>query len=170
MSSNTGGPRLSGQVRVHDVWSAALNGRDWIHKDDLNLSLIISELANVSVLERDGATYRFRLAGSAVRAEFEREARGACVDDIDDCRGSAAWSEGLSRSLQMLKPVMGRTRTEDGMVHFWLRLPMSSDGETADLVLCHDRFLPMEALTDPDRYARSADQMRRLDSNELQAA
>jgi hypothetical protein len=170
MSSDTGGPRLSGQARVHDVWSAALNGRDWIHKDDLNLSLIIGELANVSVLQRDGGGYRFRLAGSAVRAEFEREARGAFVDEIDDCRGSAAWCEGLNRSLEMLKPVLGRTRTEDGLVHFWLRLPMSSDGETVDLVLCHDRFLPMEALADPDRYARTADQRLRLDSSELQAA
>ena len=40
----------------------------------------------------------------------------------------------------------------------------------ADLVLCHDRYLPAEALADPDRAAREADLALRLDAQELAAA
>ena len=39
-----------------------------------------------------------------------------------------------------------------------------------DQVLCHDRVLPAEALTDPERAARAADRALRLDADELQAA
>ncbi len=47
---------------------------------------------------------------------------------------------------------------------------MSSGGAMADQVLCHDRFLPAEAIADPETAARKADLALRLDAVVLVAA
>jgi hypothetical protein len=42
-------------------------------------------------------------------------------------------------------------------------LSLSSNGVEADLVLCHDRYLPAEAVVDPDRAAHRVDLSLRRD-------
>ena len=64
-------------------------------------------------------------------------------------------------------PVSGVTRMNDGTMHYWLRLPLSSDGVEADMVLCHDRYLPAEAAADPDKAAMLADLLLRRDVGHL---
>ncbi|MDZ4762797.1 MAG: PAS domain-containing protein, partial [Alphaproteobacteria bacterium] len=150
------GPGLRGQAIVYQCWQARLYGRAFIGRDDLDLSRMMCELAHVSVLAREGGGFRFRLAGTALRHAFGREARGLLVEDIDACLGRVAWSDGVRRAISQTLPVIGNTRLEDGSAHFWMRLPMSASGDEPDLVLCHDRILPLEALADPDRAARAA--------------
>jgi hypothetical protein len=118
----------------------------------------------------EGGCFRFRLAGTGVRAAFGCEARGRSASEIELCREGVMWTELAARSLARLAPVAGRTLLPDGIVHYWLRLPMSSDGTMADLVLCHDRYLPADALDHPERAAREADLALRLDATELAAA
>ncbi len=170
MTIQSGGPCLKGQTVVHAAWAARLHGRDHISKNELDLSEIIGELAHVSLLQREGGGYRFRLAGTGVRNELDQEVGGKLVEDVPECIGSPAWSEGLERAMRDARPVMGRTQTDDDRVHFWMRLPMSSDGRRVDLVLCHDRYLPLEAVADPDRAARDADRRLRLDTEALAPA
>jgi hypothetical protein len=85
------------------------------------------------------------------------------ADQIDACRGGAMWAELATRSLLREVPVSGATRLADGSMHYWLRLPLSSSGVEADLVLCHDRYLPAEAAVDPDRAAMWVDLSLRRD-------
>jgi hypothetical protein len=166
-----GEPGLKGQELVFNAWRRRLHGRDFIARDDLDFPAIISELAHVSVLACEaGGCFRFRLAGTGLRAVFGCEAKGMAAAEIDACRGATEWTELAAKSLARCAPVAGRTRLDNGMVHYWLRLPMSSDGVMADQVLCHDRFLPAEAIADPDRAAREADKALRLDAIELVAA
>ncbi len=169
-STVSGGADLAGQLLVLDAWRRRLHGRRFIAREDLDLAGIISELANVSVVAMTADGFRFRLAGTAVRVAFGCESRGRPVSEVDVCTGEAAWCEGVRGALETLEPVAGCSRRADGTVHFWLRLPMSSDGVNADLVLCHDRYLPLEALADPDRAAREADASLRLDAVEARAA
>lgn len=165
------GPGLSGQAAVYDSWQARLHGRTFIAREDLDLSRIIAELAHVSVLEREAdGGFRFRLAGTALRVAFGREARGLRSEDVLSCAGQGPWCEALHQTLDLRSPTVGRSRTPDGGVHFWMRLPMSTDGVTADLVLCHDRILPAEALIDPEQAARTANNALRTDRDELTAA
>jgi hypothetical protein len=165
-----GEPGLKGQELVFNVWRRRLHGRSFIAREDLDLSVMISELAHVSILACEGGSFRFRLAGTGLRVAFGCEARGMAAAEIAMCRGSTEWTELAAKALARLAPVAGRTRLDDGTIHFWLRLPMSSDGVMADQVLCHDRFLPAEAIADPERAAREADLARRLDAIELEAA
>lgn len=170
MQFEDGAPGLTGQALVYEAWRGRLYGRSFIAREDLDFAKIASELAHVSVLACEGGCFRFRLAGTGLRQAFGCEARGRSASEIEMCREGAMWAELAAKSLARLSPVAGRTRMADGSIHYWLRLPMSSDGVMADLVLCHDRYLPAEALLDPERAARAADQALRLDGQEQAAA
>lgn len=170
MLDDTLSPDLSGQSLVHQAWAARLYGRAFIAREDMNLGSIACELAHVSVLALEDGALRFRIAGSGLRQTFGCESRGLQLDAVDACKDSPEWGEASVKALLRLRPVSGRTRTGDGRVHFWLRLPMSSDGVNADMVLCHDRYLPLDSLADPDRAARAADAAMRLDATEVYAA
>jgi hypothetical protein len=164
-------PGLSGQELVYSAWQARLHGRDFIAREDISLGGIARELANVSILAREAdGGFRFRLAGTALRQVFGREARGLRSEDVVNCTGKGAWCEGLHRALDLCQPVMGQSPTADGGVHYWMRLPMSSDGVTLDLVFCHDWILSAEALVDPELAARKANRALRIDREELVAA
>jgi hypothetical protein len=154
---------LSGQARVYECWESRLQGRTFVTRQEVELRAMIAELAHVSVVARDGDGFRFRLAGTALRQALGREARGVAVGEFIACDGQWAWNEALDEALGAEKAVVGRTRLSDGSIHFWMRLPMSSDGAGADMVLCHDRFLPAESLGDLEAAARKADQDLRLD-------
>lgn len=160
----------SGQKKVLDAWRRRLHGRNFITCEDIDISAINRELAYISVLSCEDGRFRFRLAGTGLQSVFGGEARGKTADEIDACRGGAMWAELATRALLRETPVSGMTRLSDGSVHYWLRLPMSSDGAEADLVLCHDRYLPAEAIADPDRAASRIDMLLRLDCGDLVAA
>jgi len=160
---------LTGQAMVFAAWQRRLHGRDFIAKDDLDLSSMIAELAHVSILELGQDGLWFRLAGTGLRGVFGCESRGLYLDEIEKCR-DAAWIDAATKTLASVAPSAGRSRLACGSLHFWIRMPMSSDGVNVDLVLCHDRYLPPEALADPDLAARRANLALRLDAVELYAA
>lgn len=159
-----------GQEKVFEAWRLRLRGRSFIAYQDIDIPAINRELAYVSVLGCEDGRFRFRLAGTGLQHVFGGEARGKSVDEIEACRGQVMWAELASRALLRATPVSGMSRRPDGTVHYWLRLPLSSDGAQVDLVMCHDRYLPAEALLDPDGAASRADMSLRLDNVDRVAA
>jgi hypothetical protein len=157
----------SGQVKVLESWRKRLRGRTFIMCEEIDIPAINRELAYVSVLSCEEGKFRFRLAGTGLQQMFGGEARGKCADDIDACRGGAMWAELATRSILRATPVSGMTRMVDGTIHYWLRLPLSSDGVEIDMVLCHDRYLPAEAAMDPDKSAMQVDLSLRRDAGHL---
>lgn len=153
----------SGQQKVFDAWNKRLRGRNFITVEDIDIPAINRELAYVSVLSCEQGQFRFRLAGTGLQGVFGGEARGKTADQIEACRGGAMWAEMATRSILRSMPVSGVTKQADGSFHFWLRLPMSSDGIQADMVLCHDRYLPAEAMEDLERAAQRVDLSLRRD-------
>lgn len=153
----------SGQQKVLEAWRKRLRGRNFITAGDIDIPAINRELAYVSVLSCEDGQFRFRLAGTGLQAVFGCEARGLTAGEIDACRGGAMWAEMATRAILRAVPVSGVNRLADGSYHYWLRLPMSSDGVEVDMVLCHDRYLPPEASADPDRAARRVDLSLRRD-------
>lgn len=165
---NVSAPR--GQQKVLDAWSKRLRGRNFITCEDIDIPAINRELAYISLLGCEDGEFRFRLAGTGLQNVFGGEARGKATSEIDACRGGSMWAELATRAMLRAMPVSGMTEMSDGTVHFWLRLPVSSNGVEADMVLCHDRYLPPEALADPDRAALRMDMSLRLDCADLIAA
>lgn len=157
---------LTGQARVYDTWAQCAAGRPYINRAELNMARIAPEMAHVSVLSRsEEEGFRFRLAGSGLRQVFDCDARGRRISEVDLCLGDEAWANASNQALDDRVPLQGRTITDDGRIHYWLRLPMSSDGQRADMVLCHDRYLPLGAEDDPEAAAKSLDQALRLDAD-----
>ena len=159
-----------GQHKVLESWRKRLRGRKFILCTEIDIPAINRELAYVSVLSCEEGQFRFRLAGTGLQHVFGGEARGKTADEIDACRGGAMWAELATRAMLRSTPVSGVNKLPDGSVHFWLRLPLSSDGVEADMVLCHDRYLPQEALADPDRAAMRMDMSLRRDQGAFAAA
>jgi len=153
----------SGQHKVFDAWKKRLRGRNFITAGDIDIPAINRELAYVSVLSCEHGQFRFRLAGTGLQGVFGGEARGKTADQIEACRGGTMWAEMATRAILRSQPVSGVTKLADGSFHFWLRLPMSSDGVQADMVLCHDRYLPAEAMEDLERAAQRVDMSLRRD-------
>ena len=167
MSYESAGAAPSGQIKVLDAWRKRLHGRNFIMCEEIDIPAINRELAYVSVLSCEDGKFRFRLAGTGLHPVFGGEARGKYADDIDACRGGSMWAELATRSMLRAMPVSGMTRMNDGTVHYWLRLPLSSDGIEADMVLCHDRYLPADAVMDPDKAAMRVDLSLRRDVGHL---
>lgn len=153
----------SGQQKVLDSWRKRLRGRNFITCEEIDIAAINRELAYVSVLTCEQGQFRFRIAGTGMQQAFGCEVQGKTADEIAMCRGGSMWSEMAARSMLRAIPVSGATRMADGSMHYWLRLPLSSNGVEADMVLCHDRYLPPEAAVDPDRAAMRADMSLRRD-------
>jgi hypothetical protein len=160
----------SGQQKVLEAWRRRLCGRSFITCGEIDIPAINRELAYVSVLSCEDGRFRFRLAGTGLHAVFGGEVRGKTADEIEVCRGGQMWGELATRALLRAVPVSGAERLLDGSIHFWLRLPMSSDGSEVDMVLCHDRYLPPEALSDPERAAQRVDMALRLDCGDFAPA
>jgi hypothetical protein len=161
---------LDGQARVYECWRGRLRGRRYVTREEVELCAMIAELAHVSVVQREAGGYRFRIAGGAICRAIGREARGLPLAGLPICEDRWAWNEALDEALDAMKAVVGRTRTPSGQIHFWMRLPMSSNGSDVDLVLCHDRYLDASALADLDAAARAADRRLRLDVPETEFA
>jgi hypothetical protein len=170
MSYEIVGAAPSGQIKVLEAWRKRLDGRTFITCQDIDIPAINRELAYVSVLTCEQGKFRFRLAGTGLHHVFGGEARGKSADDIEACRGGAMWAELAARSMLRAMPVSGVSRLADGTLHYWLRLPLSSDGIEANMVLCHDRYLPPEAIVDPDQAAMRVDMSLRRDVGDLVAA
>lgn len=131
---------LEGQLLVYKAWRRLSARGEPVRRADLDLSTIIGELAHVSVLRRETDGFRFRLAGSEIRRLFDCEARGRRIEDIGMCVGEA-WVDASLVALVDGRPGAGRCEAQSGVTHFWLRLPVSSDGVKLDEVLCHDRLV-----------------------------
>lgn len=163
MSYEAVGAAPSGQLKVLESWRKRLRGRSFITREDIDIPAINRELAYVSLLSCESGKFRFRVAGAGLHDVFGGEARGKAADEIDACRGGSMWAEMAARAMLRAIPVSGVSRMDDGSLHYWLRLPVSSNGVEADMVLCHDRYLPAEAVSDPDKAALRIDLSLRRD-------
>ncbi|MEZ5939563.1 MAG: PAS domain-containing protein [Hyphomonadaceae bacterium] len=163
MSDHLGALRLKGQERVYACWRALRSANGRVRRDRLDLSVIAGELAHVSILAAGPTGFHFRLAGSGLREIFRTDARGRTPTEFGDLCTNKAWMTAPRRTLADGQPQAGVCETDNGDLHLWLRLPLSSDGEHDDLVLCHDRYLPVEALEDLEEAARQADRALRRD-------
>jgi hypothetical protein len=163
-------PVLQGQQKVLAFWRTMKGARRWAQRTEIDFSHFPRELAHLSLLALSPTGMKFRLAGGGLKMVFGREARGLDINDISACRQSTAWTAGAEQAISDLAPMYGETRMPCGGVHFWLRLPLSSDGRNADLVLCHDRYLASDAIENPECAARAADEALQRDLFEPAAA
>jgi len=139
------------QRQLFDYWRSKCGGRRMASRADIEPAEIKRLLPYISLIDRvgDGTRFRVRLAGTQLREFFGREITGAYLDDLDLEGRPNYWRAANDRLAQGM-PAQGilpvsRPRGEF-ITRFWLRLPLSNDGEHVNMILGHDAFISASKL------------------------
>lgn len=119
-------------------------GRSDIHPG--HIPRLLPQLSLIDV-ECNPRRYRIRLAGTRLYDVYERDITGCYVDEIDWGCKVGYWSTAYRRVADGARPAQGIVRSplagKDHLVQFWLRLPLSDDGEEVTMILSYDAFVPV---------------------------
>lgn len=136
------------QRQLYDYWVGRSEGRSMPARRDIAPSDFPQLLPLISLIdvEPEPQRFRVRLAGTRLREVFDREITGAYLDDLDWGDMTEYWLSAYKRVVQAQKPAQGMVRgprkAKEHLVQFWLRLPLSGDGERVTMILCYDAFVP----------------------------
>ena len=142
------------QRQLYDYWVGRTEGRSMPARADISPADFPSLLPLISLIDVEHETHRFRvrLAGTRLREVFDREITGAYLEDLDWGDMTEYWLSAYNRVVQACKPAQGMVRgprkAKDHLVQFWLRLPLSNDGERVTMILCYDAFVPSAEAAD----------------------
>ena len=134
--------------QLYDYWVERAGERPMPSRGDLHPGHIPKLLPLVSLIdvERAPARYRFRLVGTRLFDIYGRDLTGAYVDEVDWGQKQDYWAAAYRRVVEGRRPAQGVVkkphRNKDHMVQFWLRLPLSEDGERVTMILSYDTFVP----------------------------
>jgi len=146
---------VSEQRQLYDYWSARSGDRPLPARCDINPAHFPKLLPGISLIDvtRDDQRFRVRLAGTRLRDIYEREITGLYLDELDWGDRRDYWVSAYERVVGTGRPAQGVVRgpraSKEHLVQFWLRLPLSSDCNRIDMILCHDAFVPAVDLHAP---------------------
>lgn len=140
---------LREQRELFDYWRRCCGGRSMPGRADLDPIAIPGLLPGISIVEAgsrpDLLTYR--VAGTRLRDIFGLEVTGKPVFSLDFGEKRSYWLAAYRKVIEERTPMQGAVKgpvaQKSHLVLFWLRLPLSDDGETVNRILCHDAALPV---------------------------
>ena len=157
------------QRDIYDYWRSKCRGSTLPSRDDIEPDAIAAHLPMITFTEpvtgpcpatgKPGATrYLFRLAGTGFWRFYNSEIQGLHVDELPiGCRADY-WHRVLDRVVAERRPYHGVTKPQtpvgSHMAQFYLRLPLSEDGERIDTILGYDHIVPLEGVVQPVARAR----------------
>lgn len=138
----------SGQRELFDYWIRSAGARPMPARSDLDPLKVPRLLSNLGLIDvREGVDRaRFKLAGTRLHEIYGQEITGKRADEIFAGETASYWRRVHERVVATAFPLAGVVRGpaegRDHIVLFWMRLPLSEDGETVDRILCHDTAVP----------------------------
>lgn len=135
------------QQQLYDYWSQQSGEQGLPRRRDIHPAHFPRLLPGISLIEVDDnhSRYRVRLAGTRLREIYEREITGLFLEDMDWGDRRDYWVSSYERVVGTGRPAQGVVRgpraSKEHLVQFWLRLPLSCDGERINMILCHDAFV-----------------------------
>lgn len=142
------------QISLLAYWASMSEPGQLPYRKSLNPVRLRGALANTSLVEKAGDTFRFRLTGSRLEGVFGRRLKGQVIEAID-ANIAEAGSASMDVALESGRPVSGHRRV-GARWHCWLRVPLLDNEGNATLVLCVDEFpgeLPAGRF-EPDLHTR----------------
>lgn len=151
---------LPQQQDFYDYWRSKCRGDRLPSRADIEPAAIAAQLSMVSLTELRPAPheggdrrYVYRLAGTGFWRFYGHEIQGLHVDELPiGCRADY-WHRVLDMVIDQRRPFHGVTKPQtpvgSHMVQFWVRLPLSDDGETVDTILGYDHICPLEQAVQP---------------------
>jgi len=131
---------------LFDYWRGKCAGRPMPARTDIRPADIPRLLPCVSLIDvlASAGRLRVRLAGTQLREIYGRDVTGSYVEDIDVSTRAAYWSTAYHRLRQGL-PAQGILPVHhpggDFMTRFWIRLPLSDDGSSVNMILGYDAYV-----------------------------
>jgi hypothetical protein len=142
------------QRQLFEYWLDRAAGAAMPARRDIRPADIPRLLPNISLMDilRSPCRMRFRLAGTRVRDIYDREVTGLYLDDIEWGGQSDYWRTAHERVADTGRPAQGVVRSlrgsKDHLVHFWLRLPLVTEGPEPAMILGYDVSVPVSQMPD----------------------
>jgi len=136
------------QVYLYMVWLKLDRPQGLALRASLRPGRFAACLKDVTLLEADGDAWRVRLAGSALVPVLGHGARGQTVSALAGACHDAGFVDTLSPPIDNHARA-GLRCVSSGRLHAFLRLPLSSNGTRADMLLAHDLWLSAAELEAP---------------------
>ncbi len=131
------------QRALFDYWCECCGERAMPARRDITPSRFRRHLSFVSLVDVKPIPqqrYRVRLAGTGLREVFNEELTGKYLADSSRMNGAA-----LDRVVARKKPAQGISSLHNAagehLIQFWLKLPLSQDGESVNMIMGYDVFL-----------------------------
>lgn len=150
---------LPEQRQLFDYWLSQRRGDALPARRDINPAHIPKILPGISLVEvgKSIENCRIRLAGTRLREVYDREITGMHFVDFDWGEKRDYWLTAYKRTINEQLPtqgvVRGPRRHKDHLVQYWLKLPLCKDGDSVEMVLCLDNFLPASTETYAQKLA-----------------
>ena len=137
---------LAEQKDVFDYWQGCRADRLMPSRADIDPAMLKRHLPTITLLNVvDDETFTVRLVGTGIREILNEEITGKYLSDIDFGEHQAYWQAAHHRVVSERRPAQGVApvtwRDKGNLFVFWLRLPLSADGETVDMILGFDLYL-----------------------------
>jgi hypothetical protein len=149
MISQTAAPALALRAQ-EDIFAYWASRRRWSRlpsRRDIEPMALKRHLPTVSLIDvaHHKGAFRFRLAGTGLYPVFGREITGLGLDQVYPGQEAEYWRTQLETVTRDRRPAAGQHslawRGLGRLSLLWLRLPLSSDGETVDMILGYDAVI-----------------------------
>lgn len=142
---------LPEQQSIYDYWRSKCRSGAFPTRQDLDPQHMSTHLPTVSLIDLDQASgqnrFRYRLAGTGFWSLYGEEIQGRYIDELPIGDRANYWNRVLSGVVTKRRPTAGVTRpgTPCGshLAQFWIRLPLSSDGQIIDTILGYDHLVKL---------------------------
>ncbi len=137
------------QKQLYDYWSRCAGERHLPRRADLDPAHIPNLLPSISLIDVGVGLESswIRLAGTNLRDIYGYEITGKYLRDLDWGEKQNYWWTVYRKIIDTKIPrqgiIKGPSTCRDHVVLFWLRLPLSDDGEQVNKILCHDVAYPV---------------------------
>lgn len=137
---------LSEQKEVFDYWQELRRGRAMPSRADVEPQHLKRHLPTILLLNVAGeGDITVRLAGTGIRDVLDEEITGKSLSQIDFGQYRDYWRSAHARVVSEKRPAQGVApvtwREKGNLFVFWLRLPLSADGDSVNMILGYDLYL-----------------------------
>ena len=132
------------QRELYDYWCRCAGARHLPARGDIDPSAFRNLLPFVCLIDIDlGVNDAIvRLAGTRIRDIYGFEITGKTLGDFQWGDKAEYWQAAYNRVIRRRAPLQGAVKgpvvNRDHITLFWLRLPLSDDGERVNKILCLD--------------------------------
>ena len=146
---------LPQQTAIYDYWRSRCKNGNFPSRFDIEPEHITAHLPTVSLVEvrhgrQKSPRFRYRLAGTGFWNLYEEEIQGRHIDELPIGDRCEYWQRILANIVTKRRPMAGVTKpgTPLGshLAQFWIRMPLSSDGENIDMILGYDHLVKLSAV------------------------